>query len=275
MELRKNADLAEFIGILLGDGSIGRYESRIGNSTKTQYRVKVTGDASEDLPYFKDFLVPLLERIFNKKPKLRFKKGERTVELLLFGPKIFTSLIEIGIVEAPKKKRAVIPDFIGDKNLQKEFLRGFFDTDGCVVFDKQHKDKHYYPRLEMKIDDTPMRNQIIEMLTSLEFGPITSPQKGGIWRVQINGKTKYMRWVNEIGFNNAKHLTKHLFCQKFGYYMPGVTLQDRYKSLRGNTCSIVARTRKSSLLGLSSQECSSDAPKRNLGAGVAHKSLSS
>ena len=79
-----------------------------------------------------------------------------------------------------------------------------------------------------------MRGQILEMLRNLDFGPRICQQDGGIWRVQINGKAKLERWSEEIGFNNPKHLTKRLFWQEFGYYLPGLTLQERYKCLRGN-----------------------------------------
>jgi DNA-binding transcriptional regulator WhiA len=227
MELKKDSNLAEFIGVLLGDGSIAEYHSNVNGKTKTQYRVKITGDAQEDLPYFKEYLIPLITNIFNKEPLLRFKTNERTVELLLFGAEIFQSLLDLGIVQAPKKGRCVVPTFITEQKLQKHFLRGFFDTDGSVVFDKQHTDKHYYPRLEMKIDDSPMRKQIITILKSLNFNPRICQQKGEIWRVQLNGKAQFKRWSEEITFNNYKHLTKRFLWVKLGYYQPGLTLQER------------------------------------------------
>ncbi|MBN2014118.1 MAG: hypothetical protein JW778_02965 [Candidatus Altiarchaeota archaeon] len=58
-----DSDFAEFVGILLGDGSIGRYECQAGSKIKIQHRIKVTGDAEEDLPYFKDFLCPLTTKL--------------------------------------------------------------------------------------------------------------------------------------------------------------------------------------------------------------------
>jgi DNA-binding transcriptional regulator WhiA len=232
MKLKINANLAEFVGILLGDGSIGEYKSKVNGKTKTQYRVKITGDAQEDLPYFTEVLTPLIQGIFRKEPLLRFKKNERVIELLLFGFKISNDLLKLGLVKAPKKDRCVIPDFIERNSLQKYFLRGFFDTDGSVVFDKQHTNRHYYPRLEMKIDRSPMRKQIIELLKKLKFNPRVCPQKGDVWRVQLNGKAQFKRWSSEIVFKNPKHLTKRLLWEKLGCYQPGLTLQERQKYLQ-------------------------------------------
>jgi len=226
-----NADLAELTGILLGDGSIGKYQSKVNGKIKTQYRVKVTGDASDDFDYFVKIVAPLMTRVFHVEPKVRFKSTEHVVELLLFGPKLFNALIEIGFIEAPKKGRAMIPAFITEMGFQREFLRGFFDTDGSLVFDKQHKEFHYYPRLEMKIDKSPMRNQLLCMLRDLGFNPRKCAQEGKVLRVQLNGKASLETWATEIGFKNPKHLSKHLFWCRFGYYCPKTTLQERYNAL--------------------------------------------
>jgi intein/homing endonuclease len=231
MELAIDSNLAEFVGILLGDGSIGEYQSNINGKIKSQYRVKITGDSQEDLPYFEEFLIPLSNSIFGREPLLRFKKNERTAELLFFGSEIYRVLIGLGLVKAPKKGNCRVPEFITEQRLQKPFLRGFFDTDGSLVFDKQHSNKHYYPRLEMKIDESPMRKQIIDILRSLDFNPRICRQKGNVWRVQLNGIGQFERWSQEITFNNPKHLTKRLLWKKFGYYRPGLTLQERIAML--------------------------------------------
>jgi hypothetical protein len=120
----KGPHLAEFIGALLGDGSIGRYECKAGDKIKTQYRVKISGDASEDLDYFSDFLKPLMERLFEKEPLLRFKNVERTVELMYFGKPVYEYLMNVGIVASPKRDRAVIPQFIFQSGLEKHFFWG-------------------------------------------------------------------------------------------------------------------------------------------------------
>ncbi|MBI4440532.1 hypothetical protein HY639_00025 [Candidatus Woesearchaeota archaeon] len=51
-------ELAELIGILLGDGCIGRYVIPAKDKIKMQYRVKITLDSNADKKY-----APLLKKM--------------------------------------------------------------------------------------------------------------------------------------------------------------------------------------------------------------------
>lgn len=228
-----DSDLGEFVGVLLGDGSVGRYECRAGKKIKIQYRVKVTGDATEDLPYFKDFLFPLMTRLFGKEPILRFKRKERTMELAYFGKELYEFLIGLGLASSPKRNRAIIPPFIFDKNLEVHFLRGLFDTDGCLVFDKQRRDVHYYPRIEIKMLPCPMRDQLLSILSKLGFRYIISAQPNESLRIQMNGRKIVKKWIDVVRFNNQKHITKYRIWGRFGYYMPNTSLEQRFDILSG------------------------------------------
>ncbi len=247
---QQDAQLAEFVGALLGDGSIGCYHCKAGDKIKTQYRVKISGDASENLEYFTNCLRPLMTRLFDKEPLLRFKRGERTLELMYFGKPFYEYLMDLGMAASPKRDRAIIPSFIFQEGLEKHFLRGLFDTDGCVIFDRQNKKEHAYPRLELKMLPSPMRKQTLEILSNLEYRPITSAQQNGCIRIQMNGKKILEKWVNEIKFHNPRHETKYKIWKNLGYYMTNTNIQHRQEVLRN----IDLHT-----AGLSSQECSSDA----------------
>ena len=54
-------------------------------------------------------------------------------------------------------------------NLALKVLRGYMDTDGCVVIFNNNGTK--YPRLEMKVCPSPMQNQFIEILKKHHFEP--------------------------------------------------------------------------------------------------------
>lgn len=224
---KPNSDLAEFVGVLLGDGSISRYECHAGKKIKIQHRVKITGNAEEDLPYFKDFLFPLMTRLFGKEPLLRFKRKELTVELVYFGKELYDFLIWLGIVPSPKRNRAIIPPFVFDKNLEIHFLRGLFDCDGCLVFDKQNRDVHYYPRIEIKMLPCPMRDQLLNILSNLGVRYITSAQPNENLRIQMNGKKILEKWMLNIKSNNQRHTSKYRIWNKLGYYTPNTTLKER------------------------------------------------
>ncbi|MBI4140341.1 hypothetical protein HY485_00745, partial [Candidatus Woesearchaeota archaeon] len=62
---------AEFAGILLGDGSLSRYECKSRQGIKIQSRLKVTLD-SRETDYAK-YVQELLTKLFEVKSLVRFK----------------------------------------------------------------------------------------------------------------------------------------------------------------------------------------------------------
>jgi len=49
----------------------------------------------------------------------------------------------------------------------------------------------------------------------------------------LNGDRNYERWMNTIGFNNPKHLTKVVLYEKFGVVPPMTGLRERVKLIGG------------------------------------------
>ena len=137
--MKFNEDLAEFVGIMLGDGYI--------NYPK-QPRIKISFNSVDDKEYL-EFVKNLLGSIFDRKVIVKHRENENTSELYLFNRESIRSIInEIGLIPSPKWKRAKIPSWIFINNLDKFVLRGYFDTDGCVV--RTNNNGTLYPRLEMK-----------------------------------------------------------------------------------------------------------------------------
>jgi len=95
--------------------------------------------------------------------------------------------------------------------LGKYVLRGYFDTDGCVVSMKRtdRKNQEIYPCLEMKTSPSPMQKQFIYLLNLYNFRFCKYPiEKKGRIHFRLNGKKQLQKWVNLIGFSNPKHLQK-------------------------------------------------------------------
>lgn len=238
MEVAIDKNLAEFVGILLGDGSIGKYRCQNKNGKNKIYRrIKITGNAQEDLLYYKLSVIPLFRKLFNKEPLLRFKKGEKTCELLLFDRRVFNYLTnDLGMKLAPKKDRAIIPKEVLTKDLENYLLRGYFDTDGSLVLDKQNYKKHSYPRLEIKSAPAPMRQQFLNILKKHGYRFIISPKDrktNDVLRIQINGKTMLKKWLKEVGFNNPRHKTKYLIWKRYGFCPPHTEISERFQILKG------------------------------------------
>ena len=203
---RPSKELAEFIGIMLGDGSIGIYKSISNGQIRKQYRLKVTTHSEDDKEYSL-FVSDLIEKIFLKKPLIRKKKNENTVEVLLFSKKIVNLSLENQLLtHAPKWNRASIPDTILQSDFDKDVLRGILDTDGSVV--RTMNNGQIYPRLELKISPSPMQKQIIQILQKYNLNfRVHSIGKGKV-RLQANGLIQLKKWSKLVGFNNPKHLKK-------------------------------------------------------------------
>jgi len=188
-------DLAELIGILLGDGYIDPKSKRI----KISFNSK---DDKEYIGYVKNILDKFGINIIFKQ-----RTTENTAELYVFNKK-FTKFLtcEVGLEFSPKWNRAKIPiKFLSDKSDLK-VLRGYFDTDGCLVRTNNHG--NLYPRLEMKISPAPMQNQFINILKKYNFSYGVYQIGRGKVRIQLNGKIQLKKWVDLIGFGNIKHERK-------------------------------------------------------------------
>ncbi|MBN2330899.1 MAG: hypothetical protein JXC85_03720 [Candidatus Aenigmarchaeota archaeon] len=206
MPLKESPILAELIGILLGDGSIGIYKCKrkCGNFS-LQHKMQITLNSIDDKDYI-IFLEKMIFRLFGVKPKITYRSG-RTCDLRLFKKEIIQFLInEIGMVMSPKWKNAKIPDYYLHTDLEIKIIRGYFDTDGSVVV--TNNNGTLYPRLEMKICPSPMQSHIIDILKRMEFRfGVYSIGKGKV-RIQLNGKQQLEKWIKEIGFSNNKHIIK-------------------------------------------------------------------
>lgn len=88
LKLELNRELAEFIGIMLGDGSLGIYKCTSKGITRMQYRVKITMNSEEDMQYAQKVVIPLIFKIFSVQPHLRKRDGEKTIDILIFSKEI-------------------------------------------------------------------------------------------------------------------------------------------------------------------------------------------
>ena len=189
-----DADLAELTGILLGDGSINVYPKI------NHYRLKITLNSNEN--EYADYIQELFKRIFDKRLSLKFRANENTLDLFCFKRELIRELIILGFVTSPKWNRARIPKQFMNKVLGKYVLRGYFDTDGCVAIVNNNGTR--YPRLEMKIMPSPMKEQFLKLLDLYGFKYGVYEIGRGEARIQMNGKKQLEKWKKEIGFSNIK-----------------------------------------------------------------------
>ena len=219
----KNNQLAEFIGILLGDG----------NLHKTSTCITIVGSI-EEKGYYEDHVIPLIKNLFEVNPKLRKRNDRNAYYIQFHSKKAMDFLLRIGMIRGNKKNARIPPVIKTNKEYITAFLRGLFDTDGCLKFSKQNKERLYYPRIRLGLLDSPLVYEIKGLLHKLEFNfsVYKNTRFNGLITYEISGCKNLERWMKEIGSNNPVQLSKYLVWKKYGFYTAKSSLRLRLQSLQ-------------------------------------------
>lgn len=177
--LRKSGELAELIGVILGDGYIGKFP-----------RTEILSIFSnKNNPGFIDRYTKLVERVFDKKPAL-LKKKSNCIKIYIYQKDISKRLgISLG---ARKNKKIKIPSWILRNEIYlKRYLRGLYEAEGsfCV-----HEPTYTYKFLFSNRNESLLKI-VYRALRILGFHPYKSKDK-----VQISRKEEAYRAKNLIKF---------------------------------------------------------------------------
>ncbi len=196
---------AEFVGVMLGDGSIGIYDYNFKNRAKKHHRIKVTLD-SRNKEYIKH-VAELMEETLGAKPTIQFKKNENAADIGIYSKeKVIYALETIGLKISPKWGRMEIPKKYSVGNLALFVLRGLFDTDGSITI--FNNNGTVYPRIEIKMCPCPAQKQIMKILDESGFRYRVQHLDRGKIRIRISGKKELKKWINLIGCSNELYLKR-------------------------------------------------------------------
>lgn len=198
-------NLAEFIGIMLGDGGISQNQISVtlGYTTDKKY-----------VPYIRE----LIRRLFGARASIYQAKKKDAIRIRASGINLVKNLLTLGLVQGNKiKQQFNIPTWI-ERNTYyiKACIRGMIDTDGCVhrkVRREANSVEYRSVGITFCSYSKPLRDSLIKLFNIIGF------------KVAISGKTIYLcgkeqvfRYVNEIGFSNPKHLMRYqLFLGDYGW----------------------------------------------------------
>lgn len=228
--------LAELLGAHIGDGCI--------SINKRYSMYYLGGDLIEEREYHDSWVSKLLNQVMKdlKKPKVKYKEYPSTgiYGCYIFNKEVVNFFLEKGICFGQKINQG-IPDFIlKEDKLIKRFIRGLFDTDGNIYFDKNRSCKNpinNVPIIKLGTTSLKLANQVVFSLTKLGFNPrLKKPYQGKrdknpVHTVLIYRRKDIRKYIKEIGFKNSKHLTKWLVFKKQGFSQPKTTLEQRKKIL--------------------------------------------
>lgn len=199
---KRNKDLAEIFGIILGDGHVS--EIRRGKKIRV-YCIRVTGNSKTDRNYMFEYIPDLFEKVFNERGSVLKSKSINGCYFTLYGKRILEFIKSVGFLPGNKiRNNQGIPEWIRqDKELLKSCMRGLIDTDGSVhIISKNNKNiridfTSYIPRL---LSDAR------EGLISLGFTPCKIVRSQHIF---LSKQEEIKRYVQEIGFGNTKNLNRY------------------------------------------------------------------
>lgn len=194
---KKSVELAEIIGIILGDGSIFTIPE------KSIYQVHVAGNLNDEKEYLMEHVKPLFEKIF--KIKMNTKIAKNGIYVWKQSKDLVYTLNFYGLSSGNKKtNNAKIPDWIMDnKTYLKACIRGIFDTDGCVY----PKNKtNLYPNIWISSAIPSLRESITNGLKKLDLN--LSQWRDSRNDASLRRRDEVFKFFNVISFNNSKHIKR-------------------------------------------------------------------
>lgn len=195
----KNKELAEFIGILLGDGNI--YASKKFGS----YSIRIAGDLIKDRQYHIEYVVPLCENLFWVNAKIQLVPKQNEIFVCLYGKQITDFLNELGLKSGDKIKNQVsIPKWIfDDLACLSACVRGLIDTDGSI-FRMSQKDPNLI-RINFTNYNATLLQDTRNAFIRLGFHPSKIINGRQFF---ISRQKEVIKYINEVGFSNNKHLKR-------------------------------------------------------------------
>lgn len=193
---KKSVDLAEFIGILLGDGGI----------TKKQATITLNTEADKEYVHY---VSRLGNTLFGQKPSISNRKDCKATNLRYSGIKLIEFLLKVGLKRGDKVKQQVdVPDWIKSSIKYKvACLRGLMDTDGCISrCTHKYKTKSYtYYNPCFANRSKPLLDFVTNTLEELKLHPSVAGER--IWLYNKTSVKDYFKIVGSSNFRLLKFKT--------------------------------------------------------------------
>lgn len=200
-------DLAEFVGILLGDGNI------------SPYQIKIYLNLTEDKDYV-SYIKSLSGKLFSgATTSIVERKNKGTATITLSGKDITEFLKKIGLKSA---KNRIPPWILKNQEFFKATIRGLIDTEGSIGFKyfSGRSGKYLYKQLTFT-NKNPVLLQFVEKhLKLLGYKPTLNSSKN----IYLSNRMDIERYLIEIGSGNPKIAEKILTTELKGYHWQAVSM---------------------------------------------------
>ena len=180
--LKKNGDLAELIGVILGDGHIRAYP-------RTE-ELSVFSNANN--PGFVKRYSGLIEKIFGKKPATNQHSGENCIRIRIYQKQISARL---GVPFSPRGKLKIrVPAWIlSNKKYIVRYLRGLYEAEGSHSV---HLPTSTY-KIQFTNKNISMLENVFKLVSMLGFHPHWTKTN---YMIQLSRKEEVFRFMELIEF---------------------------------------------------------------------------
>lgn len=189
--------LAEFVGIVLGDGSVSDRQVRISLNKWTDRA-------------FVSHVVALAQSLFEIRVPVREPPGENFVYVELTGTNVVEFLVSKGVCRGNKIAHQMdLPRWVRQQgDLARACVRGLVDTDGCIYAHEHEVRGRRYRNIGLVFTShsRPLLRSVHEVLC--ESG--LPARCDGRSHVSIYRWAGIKRYLEAIGSRNPKHVEKYL-----------------------------------------------------------------
>lgn len=193
----RSNELAEFLGALFGDGHLSKYQVLLTTNAETD---------RQHAAFFGD----LAKKLFHVSPVLRKSKDDNSLAVVISSKALVNFLHELGMPTGNKIQKGLsIPLWVLENDAyQRAFLRGLFDTDGCVYQDIHKTKRRTYKYLGWTITSyaDSLKKDVVIILKNLGFSPTHRITQNSVF---LRKQKEVARYFEKIGSHNQKHLNRY------------------------------------------------------------------
>lgn len=196
---RKSRKLAEFMGIIFGDGGINN-----------DWQLTVTVNSIADKNYAQ-YIIKLGQELFNIKAIPRKRKDTKALVLRFSSINLVDFLVRMGAIRGNKiKQKFDMPFWIkGCRNFERAFVRGLIDTDGCLYIHKHSINGREYRNIGFCFScySKKLMHSTVEVLIKNNIKPYYARQMKCIY---LYSKRAIKSYLSVFGTSNLRISNKYL-----------------------------------------------------------------
>lgn len=193
-------ELAELVGIHFGDGNMQ-------NKFNYTYRLLYTCNISEK--QYAIYIINKFKKLFNVALTVDERYDKSSIDLYIYSKSLCQFFnMELGIPYSPKENLKIPSLILNKKEHIVSFLRGLFDTDGCVILQRDRGYKYILTKISMK--DKNFAKEILNSLSLVGIQSFITKKKDKRYcSYDVVMRNKHAKnFFKIIGSRNQKNIQK-------------------------------------------------------------------